>query len=233
MTTANQLAEIGALVGDPARAAIIMALMDGRALTAGELANAAGITPQTTSGHLTRLVDGGLLAVERQGRHRYHRLASAEVAQLVENMMIVRAENLPHRNGVRTGPRDPRMRLARTCYDHIAGVLGVAVADALVDRAAIRLDDGIGIVTEDGFRLFDRLGLKIADRRPGSRRPLCLPCLDWGERRQHLAGRLGAAILDHFFDKGIVRRVRDSRALMITPVGRTRLKSDFGIADLD
>lgn len=232
MTTANKLAAIGALVGDPARAAIIMALMDGRALTAGELANAAGITPQTTSGHLIRLVDGGLLAVERQGRHRYHRLASAEVAHLVETMMV-RAENLPRRNGVRTGPRDARMRLARTCYDHIAGALGVAIADALVKRGAIQLDDGVGLVTDEGLRFFKTIGLEVAEKRPGSKRPLCRPCLDWGERRPHLAGRLGAAILDHFLEKGIVRRVDGSRALMITPMGRTVLRRDFGITALD
>lgn len=231
MTTTNQLAEIGALVGDPARAAIIMALMDGRALTAGELASAAGITPQTTSGHLARLVDGGLLSVERQGRHRYHRLASTEVAHFVETMMV-RAENLPRRTGIRTGPKDDRMRLARTCYDHIAGRLGVAVADALARRGAIRVDDGAGLVTDEGFRFFEKIGLEVAEKRPGSRRPLCRPCLDWGERRPHLAGRLGAAILSHFLENGIVRRVGGSRALMITPMGRAVLRRDFGITDL-
>lgn len=233
MTTTNQLAEVGALVGDPARAAIIMALMDGRALTAGELANAAGVTPQTTSGHLTRLVEGGLLAVERQGRHRYHRIANAGVARLVESIMQVLADSAPRNGRVTTGPRDPEMRLARTCYDHIAGTLGVAVTDALVRNNAVQIEDGTGIVTEDGHRLFERIGLSIADGKPGSRRPLCRPCMDWGERRHHLAGRLGAAMLDHFLDLGIVRRRDNSRALLITPMGRAALRSDFGIATLD
>jgi DNA-binding transcriptional ArsR family regulator len=234
MVNTNRMAEIGLLIGEPARAAMLGALMDGRALTAGELAGVAGITAQTDSGHLARLTDANLLAVERQGRHRYHRLASSEVAELIESVMRIAAVTLPTpaRKPV-TGPRDAQMRLARTCYDHLAGGLGVAVTDALVVLDVIAFDDGAGIVTPGGLeRLADR-GIRVdAPTAARPSRPLCRPCLDWSERRPHLAGRLGAAVCGHFLDQHWVIRVDDSRALRITPKGRQALRDRFGIAPI-
>lgn len=233
MVNTNRMAEIGLLIGEPARAAMLDALMDGRALTAGELAGVAGITPQTASGHLARLAEANLLAVERQGRHRYHRLASTEVAELIESVTRIAALTLP--SSVRrpvTGPRDAQMRLARTCYDHLAGGLGVAVTDALVARDVIAFDDGAGIVTPDGMDRLAALGITVDGPPKRSARPLCRPCLDWSERRPHLAGRLGAAVCSHFIDQHWVTRVNGSRALRITPKGQQALRERFGIAEI-
>lgn len=233
MVNTNRMAEIGLLIGEPARAAMLDALMDGRALTAGELAGVAGITPQTASGHLARLAEANLLAVERQGRHRYHRLASAEVAELIESVARIAAITLPApiRRPV-TGPRDAQMRLARTCYDHLAGGLGVAVTDALVARDVIAFDDGAGIVTPGGIDRLAALGIMVGGPPKRGTRPLCRPCLDWSERRPHLAGRLGAAVCSHFLDQHWVTRVGGSRALRITPKGRQALRERFGIAEI-
>jgi DNA-binding transcriptional ArsR family regulator len=230
----NRIAEIGLLVGEPARAAMLMALMDGRALTAGELAGAAGVTPQSASAHLARLVEAGLLAMERQGRHRYHRLASPEVARLLETVMQVAAlAPTPARRPV-TGPRDVAMRRARTCYDHMAGELGVALADALQGQGHVELDDGAGLVTPAGVDFLRGLGLPVDSLSAGASatRPLCRPCLDWSERRPHLAGRLGAALCRHFLETHLVRRIGDSRVLEITPEGHAVLRERFDIRTL-
>lgn len=233
MVNTNRMAEIGLLIGEPARAAMLGALMDGRALTAGELARVAGIAPQTASGHLSRLADANLLAVERQGRHRYHRLASTEVADLIESVSRIAAITLPEpsRKPV-TGPRDAQMRRARVCYDHLAGGLGVAVTDALVARGVIAFDDGAGIMASDGAAMLAALGIVLPDRPKRNTRPLCRPCLDWSERRPHLAGRLGATVCSHFIDQHWVTRVAGSRALSITPKGQQALRDRFGIAEI-
>ena len=233
MVNTNRMAEIGLLIGEPARAAMLDALMDGRALTAGELAGVAGITPQTASGHLARLSEANLLAVERQGRHRYHRLASTEVAELIESVTRIAAITLPSpvRKPV-TGPRDAQMRLARTCYDHLAGGLGVAVTDALVAREVIAFDDGAGIVAPDGMERLAALGISVDGPPKRNSRPLCRPCLDWSERRPHLAGRLGAAVCSHFLDHHWVTRVKGSRALRITPKGQQALRERFGVTEI-
>lgn len=230
----NRIAEIGLLVGEPARAAMLMALMDGRALTAGELAHAAGVTPQSASAHLARLTRAGLLAMERQGRHRYHRLASPEVARLLETVMQMAALAPASVRPPVTGPRDAAMRRARTCYDHMAGTLGVALADALQAHGHVELDDGAGLVTPAGLDFLHGLGLPAGSlsASPASARPFCRPCLDWSERRPHLAGRLGAALCRHFLDMHLVRRIGDSRALEITPKGHTVLRERFDIRSL-
>ncbi|MDF1793418.1 MAG: helix-turn-helix transcriptional regulator [Thalassobaculaceae bacterium] len=233
MVNTNRMAEIGLLIGEPARAAMLGALMDGRALTASELAGVAGITPQTASGHLSRLSEANLLAVERQGRHRYHRLASLEVAELIESVMRIAAVTLPAPvHPPVTGPRDAQMRLARTCYDHLAGGLGVAVTDALVAHGVIAFDDGAGIVAADGLARLSDLGIAVDAPPKRTTRPLCRPCLDWSERRPHLAGRLGAAVCRHFLDRHWVTRVAGSRALSITPKGHQALRDRFGIAGI-
>jgi len=229
----NRMAEIGALLGEPARAAMLDVLMDGRALTAGELAAAAGIMPQTASGHLARLTTAGLLAVERQGRHRYHRLAGAEVAQLLEGLMELAAAGEPARRPApRVGPRDAALRAARTCYDHVAGRLGVAIADGLIARGAVELDDGVGRVTEQGIALLHGHGIDPGAGDGRSARPLCRPCLDWSERRPHLAGRLGAAICRHGLEQDWLRRLPGTRALQVTPKGRAALRAVFGVEEL-
>lgn len=228
MTKTAALAEIATAAGDPARAGMLNALMDGRALTAAELARVAGITAQTASGHLARLTVAGLLTVKQQGRHRYHRLASPAVARMLESIMEVAADAQPRRKAF-VGPRDAAMRAGRTCYDHLAGTLGVAIADAMVTRGHIELASDAGIVTETGIALLQRIGIDL--ETPGRRtsRLLCRPCLDWSERRPHLAGVVGAALCTHCLDAGWIRRVEGTRAVKVTPKGKRNFREIFGI----
>jgi DNA-binding transcriptional ArsR family regulator len=226
-------AEIAALAGDPARAGMLHALMDGRALTASELARVAGIAPQTASGHLARMTEGGLVSVEKQGRHRYHRLASKAVAQMMESIMQVASDLPPARRPLRVGPRDAALRAARTCYDHLAGRLGVALADALVSGGYADLTHEAGLITERGMALFDRIGIDVdaLSTRRGTREPriLCRPCLDWSERRPHLAGALGAALCSHGFKHNWIRRIDGTRAVAVTPKGERVLREQLGV----
>lgn len=217
------LAEVGAMVGDPARANMLIALMDGRALAAGELAYAAGVTAQTASGHLAQMAAAGLVACARQGRHRYYRLASPEVAQMIEAMMRVAAVGPVRRRPARI---DPGLTAARTCYDHLAGRLGVALCERLVDRGDVVLDDEAGQLTDAGSRTLGAFGVDLAALRHG-RRCFCRPCLDWSERRPHLGGALGAALARQMFALGWIRRVRDGRAVAVTPAGRIGLRETF------
>jgi DNA-binding transcriptional ArsR family regulator len=232
MVSPNKIAEVAAVVGEPARAAMLAALMDGRALTASELAAVAGITPQTASTHLARLVAAELVAVATQGRHRYHRLANPGVARMLEGLMQHASARDGTRRTPRTGPRDEALRQARTCYDHLAGRLGVAIADALVARGHVEIEDDAGLVTDMGAKFLAKLGIVLPDAaKPGlgSGRPVCRPCLDWSERRPHLAGRLGAALCRFGFDAGWVRRIDGTRAVAVTPKGQVALANVFGI----
>lgn len=219
-----QLAEIAALIGGPARANILTALFDGRALTATELAFAAGVTPQTASGHLAKMMQAGLLSVVKQGRHRYFRLATPQVAQMLESIIAV-ASMTPPRLRPRT-KREDALRRARTCYDHFAGLLGVGIADSLRENGHVNLGDDGGEVTDSGMAFLEALGADVS--RPG-RRPFCRHCLDWTERRPHLAGVVGAAIALRCFDLGWVKRGRDPRELAITPGGQLGLHQAFGL----
>jgi DNA-binding transcriptional ArsR family regulator len=225
-------AEVAALSGDPARASMLHALMDGRALTATELARVAGVAPQTASGHLNRMTAIGLLSVEKQGRHRYHRLATPSVARMLESIMQVAAELEPDRKRLTVGPRDAALRKARTCYDHFAGQLGVALADALIEHGHVELTSDAGILTESGMTFLGGVGINIepmlARRTKRSARVLCRPCLDWSERRPHLAGAVGAAICAHSFDKGWTRQLDGTRAVLITPKGELIFREKFG-----
>lgn len=229
MVTISNLAATAALIGDPARASMLFALMDGRAFTAGELARTAGVTAPTASGHLARLTDAGLLAVESQGRHRYFRLASAEVAAGLEGLQRLAAHRHDEEGGVRTpkvGPRDREMRRARVCYDHLAGELGVALFGAMVARDQLRLGPEGAELTEAGADMLRTMG---AEPYASSAAPLCRPCLDWSERRHHLAGKAGAALCRTALDRGWVRRADGTRALRITPAGAAAFKAHFGV----
>lgn len=224
MREGPSIASVGALVGDPARANMISALMGGGALTASELALEAGVTLPTASSHLGKLTSGGLLSVASQGRHRYYRLASPEVANMIEAISGVAHAVGPRR--VRPGPRDAAMREARICYDHMAGEQGVALFDGLLARGVIEADgDAIKLVA-GGENFFEAIGIDVGALRKRTR-PLCRACLDWSERRTHLAGALGAAILDKMLADKWVRRQPDSRAISFTPPGRQKFGKLF------
>jgi DNA-binding transcriptional ArsR family regulator len=227
----NQVARIAALVGEPARTGMLLALMDGRALTAHELASAGHVSPATASRHLALLVDGGLLRVERQGKHRYHRLASAEVARVLEGIMQLAATSLPRPRRVVTGPRDAQMRLARTCYDHLAGRIAVACAQRLVEAGAVLIEEDTARVTGQAAAALAGLGIHLdALHERAGRRPVCRPCLDWGERRMHLAGQLGALLCTHCLDQGWLLRRHGTRVLEVTPRGAAALRDWLGTA---
>jgi DNA-binding transcriptional ArsR family regulator len=232
MPSQAMFAEIAALAGDPGRAGMLHALMDGRALTASELARVAGIAPQTASGHLSRMAAVGLVCVERQGRHRYHRLATPAVAHMLESIMQVAAELEPPKKRFTVGPRDAAMRRARTCYDHLAGRLGVALADALVGAGHAEFIGDGGIVTESGVEFLGQIGIDVeaipSRRGKGAGRLLCRPCLDWSERRPHLAGALGAAICTHSLERKWIARNEGTRAVTITPLGTRVFREQFG-----
>lgn len=233
MASQSLFAEVAALSGDPARASMLHALMDGRALTATELARAAGITPQSASSHLARMTAVGLLAVERQGRHRYHRLATASVARMMESIMQVASDLDPDRKRLTVGSRDAALRKARTCYDHFAGQLGVALADALVEQSRVELTSDAGILTETGVIFLGEIGIDtgpmLARGTKRSGRVLCRPCLDWSERRPHLAGSLGAALCAHSMEQGWTRRIAGTRAIHVTPKGERVLREMFRV----
>lgn len=233
MASNAKFATIAALAGDPSRAAMLHALMDGRALTASELARASGITPQTASGHLAQLSDGGLISVIKQGRHRYHRLANPTVADMMESIMRVASDLDTSKPPLFTGPKDQALRAARTCYDHLAGSLGVAIADALVEGGHAELSDETGIITDRGSRTLATLGIDVdklsSQAAKRSTKVFCRPCLDWSERRPHLAGRIGAAICTSSFDNGWIRRVKGSRAVALTPKGAQKFRETLGV----
>ena len=224
MTTPVSLAEVAALVGDPARANILCALLDGRALTAGELAYAANVSPQTTSGHLAKLTQAHLLDALKQGRHRYFRIATPQVAQMLESIMAVAVTAPPRHRPV--SKVDDAMRTARTCYDHIAGRLGVGLADTLCGRGHVVLAEDGGEVTRHGHDFFARFGLTLVKDR---RRIFCRACVDWTERRPHVAGSLGAGIAATFFSRGWVRRRPGGRAVVVTAAGAAWLDRSLGI----
>lgn len=224
------LAQFAALLADTTRARICLALLDGRAWTAGELARAAGVAPSTASDHLSRLVEGGLLAQERQGRHRYLRLADASVAQLVEDLAgRVSAPPVPDRS-LRAARAGAALAYARTCYDHLAGRLGVVVHDALLRRGLLDRSAGLTL-TPAGERWCAELGLPLAPLR-AARRPLLRDCLDWTERRPHLSGALGAALFAHLLDLGWLTR-GVGRAVRLTPSGAPALAAALGLEPAD
>jgi len=226
MSEVLDIATIAALVGDPARANILCALLDGRALTAGELAYAAHVTPQTASGHLGKLTRASLIVPAQQGRHRYFKLSGRHVAAMIESISAVSAIAPPRLRPIRI---DDAMRQARMCYDHVAGKLGVTLADALREHGHVEFADDGGVVTPSGEAFFTRFGIDLSTPRQ-SRRVFCRPCIDWSERRPHLAGAVGAALATRCLDLGWIARQRDSRAVTITAAGRTGFGEVFGLA---
>jgi DNA-binding transcriptional ArsR family regulator len=215
---------VAALIGDPSRAAILMALSDGRALPAGELARRASISPQTASAHLDKLFRAHLIAVEVQGRHHYYRLRNAQVAQVLESLSIVAPPMLA------TTPSDSAraLRFARICYDHLAGKVGVAVTHALCDHHYIHDGEAGYSVTDNGQAWFHALGVDLSELR-ANRRPLTRRCLDWSERRFHLAGALGAAMAKRFFELNWLSRVRKSRIVRLTDRGGAELRARLSL----
>ena len=228
MKAGPDIAMVASLVGDPARSNMLTALLSGRALTASELAQEAGITPQTASSHLSKLEAGGLIEPEKQGRHRYYRLTGEDVASVLEGLagLAARAGHMR----VRTGPKDPALRRARICYDHLAGELGVQMLDSLKKQRLIRQSKEIMELTGEGKR-FMASALQIdADALEHPRRPVCKACLDWSERRHHLAGTLGAAIMTRFAELKWAARdpAPGSRVVNFSRNGEKRFAALFG-----
>ena len=225
MKSGPNISLVASLVGDPGRANMLVALVAGRALTASELAQEAGVTLPTASSHLSKLTAGGLIAQEKQGRHRYFKLSGPDVAQVLEALMGL-AERTGHVR-VRTGPKDPQLRRARVCYDHLAGDMGVAMFDALEQKRLIATDSTSVALTKRGEQFLSDLGIAL-DRLRQSKRPMCKSCLDWSVRRSHLAGAVGAALLDCFYEKRWARREPRSRIVTFTPKGETNFRRHFG-----
>jgi DNA-binding transcriptional ArsR family regulator len=230
MITGPIIVEIAALVGDPARATMVSALLDGGALTASELAVAARITPQTASTHLAKLTDAGLLSAVRDGRHRYFRLASPTVADMIDGIVAVALEKRPRYRPLSQQAR--ALSAARMCYDHLAGRLSVDLTDAFVARKYVVLDEEAAEITTAGARFLSEFGIDLPTLR-STRRHSCRLCLDWTERRPHLAGAVGAAITRRCFDLGWMERMKRSHAVILTPLGRRGFQESFGIAAFD
>ncbi|WP_436496538.1 ArsR/SmtB family transcription factor [Actinokineospora sp. HUAS TT18] len=227
MTGAAELAAVAGLLADETRAAFCLALLDRRAWTAGELARSAGVARSTASEHLDKLVRGGLLAEERQGRHRYVRLADSSVAALVEQLMSRRAPATKS-SSLRVAIADRAMAAARTCYDHLAGTLGVALTDAMADRRLLDRDADLALTAQGVEWLVRELGVDPGALRSRTR-PTARACLDWTERRPHLAGAAGAALCTALMEREWVVRVGSSRAVRLTPSGAGALYGLLGI----
>jgi DNA-binding transcriptional ArsR family regulator len=221
------IAEIAGLVGEPARATMLSALLDGRALTASELAYAARVTPQTASTHLAKLAEAGLVAPIREGRYRYFRLASPRVAEMLDGIMAVALENRPRYRPLSRRARE--LSAARICYDHLAGRLSVDLADSLVTRGYILAGDEAAEVTPAGTRFLTEFGVDLS-ASSSERRHFCPLCIDWTERRPHIAGAVGAALTKRCFDLGWTEKVKDSGGVIVTPSGKFGFRETFGIA---
>ncbi|MEE2691205.1 MAG: winged helix-turn-helix domain-containing protein [Pseudomonadota bacterium] len=225
MKAGPDISRVASLIGDPARANILAELIDGRALTASELALVAGVSKQTASAHLSKLLDGGLLEAEAQGRHRYFRLSGEEVAEALESLMGVAA--LYGAPRTRTGPKEEALRRARVCYDHLAGEIAVAAFDKLIADNRLSSRGGELILTRKGRGWFSSLGIDVSALET-QRRALCRPCLDWSMRRRHLAGGLGSALLETILKRKWARRTQGSREVRFSPAGEMALFAALG-----
>ncbi len=224
MKEGPDIARLGALIGDPARANILTALMSGKALTASELAVEAGVTQQTVSAHLGKLAEGGLVHQRKVGRHRYVSLADEDVGAVLESLMGLAARKGHTR--VRTGPREPALRKARVCYNHLAGELGVQLFDSLRQRGCLTGDDETLTLSKAGEGVMADFDIDLASIA-SPRRPLCKACLDWSARRNHLAGSLGQALLTRIYDLGWAQRVPGTRVVSFSPKGEAAFRKAF------
>jgi DNA-binding transcriptional ArsR family regulator len=232
VTSASDLASLAALLADETRAAMCLALLDGRAWTAGELATHAGVAPSTATEHLHRLIGGGLLVERRQGRHRYVQLAGPSVAHLIEDLSARTAPRTAPARGLREVTASAALRRGRTCYDHLAGRLGVAVTDAMTRAGLLDQTGGFAVTPAGMAWLTGTVGLGPHELRSG-KRPLARGCLDWTERRQHLAGLAGAKLCETFLGNGWVARIGSGRAVRLTPNGKAALGDLLGLPDID
>jgi DNA-binding transcriptional ArsR family regulator len=231
MITVNALSEVAALMGDPARAGMLSLLMDGRAHTASELALTAGVTAQTASGHLSRMCEGNLLTARAQGRNRFYRLASPDVAHAIESLMAIAGTRAPPASKAAAWRSDPDLRFCRTCYDHLAGQVGIAVTDALTKAGHLSPKGPKDWeLTQAGELFCHRIGVDVVGARKAGTRHFARQCLDWSERRPHISGALGSAIADTFFKRGWAERLRRSRTVRLTDSGRRAMQRDFGTA---
>ncbi|HEX3108810.1 MAG TPA: metalloregulator ArsR/SmtB family transcription factor [Thermoanaerobaculia bacterium] len=220
------IAPVAEVLADPVRVAMLMALSDGREVPAGELALAAGVTAPTASAHLAKLATAGFIGVRRQGRHRFYRLVRPELVQAMEALAVLAPEGTPRTH--RQARIGRAVRAARTCYDHLAGQLGVGLTRALLDRGALHQYGQQFEVTRAGSELFTQFGIDLEEVR-AKRRGFAPACLDWSERVPHIAGSLGAALLTVLFDRGWIERTRDSRAVTVTLAGRRGFERTFGM----
>ncbi|QGX97060.1 ArsR family transcriptional regulator [Roseovarius faecimaris] len=227
MKDGPDISRVASLIGDPARANILSALTSGKALTATELAQEAGVTVQTASSHLAKLAEGGLITPRKSGRHKYFSLASEEVAHVLEALMGLAAGAGHLRR--RPGPRDPALRQARVCYNHLAGDLGVQLYDSMRARGFLASADDVLTLTGPGAQFVTSLGLDIASL-PSPRSPMCRPCLDWSERRTHLAGRLGRGLFAHMVGLGWMTREKNSRVVVLSDSGRAAFHAAFPVS---
>ncbi|MEY9978484.1 ArsR/SmtB family transcription factor [Lysinibacillus sp. RC79] len=218
------MAEIASLLGETSRATMLASMMDGRFHTASELAYMAAIKPQTASFHLAKLVDGKLVKVEKQGRHRYFQLADEEIAHLLESFLAISPP--PEVRSLKQSSQMKLLQGARTCYDHLAGKLGVQLTDSLVNAGYLKLEEKQFLITSEGAQFFTDFGLDLDDLKR-KRRSFSHACLDWSERRYHLAGALGQGMLTHFLSLGWVTRVPSIRAIKVTEKGRAGFKEVF------
>lgn len=222
MKIGPNISHVAALIGDPARSNMLLELMDGRALTASELATSSGITKQTASSHLAKLLAGELVEKEVQGRHHYYRLSGPDVADAIEALLNVAERGPGHRT--RTGPKDPALRRSRICYDHLAGELGVLMFDRMCETAWLAEKDGEPYMSDKGWTALGMIGLN-----PGhlvkTKRPECKTCLDWSMRRHHLSGRVGAIILDRILELGWAKRLANSRVIEFSPIGEKEFRN--------
>ncbi len=224
MKEGPDIALLGSLIGDPARANMLTALMTGKALTASELSYEAGITLPTASAHLKKLQAASLISQRKSGRHKYFALADDEVGAVLEAIMGLAAKRGLLRT--RTGPKDAALRRARVCYNHLAGELGVHIYDGMIARNYILADDDSLHLTDNGKAFVSGFGIDV-DRLQNNRRPLCKSCLDWSARRSHLAGGLGTALLDRMFELGWASREKSSRVVKFTQQGEKQLLEQF------
>jgi DNA-binding transcriptional ArsR family regulator len=227
MVAAANMVEVAALVGDTARATMLAVLMNGQSLTGSELAYLARVSRPTASEHLAKLVGAKLIDVTRRGRFQYYRLASPLVARMLESIIAVAEIQVPSRHQPRSAQEDA-LRFARTCYDHLAGQLGVAIADAMIGAGHMVLADDGGEITDSGRALLSGFGVELAPKTR-STRIFCRPCLDWSERRYHVAGHVGAEIWRCSLERGWFVRERDTRSVRLTPVGQSGLRETFGL----